>query len=243
MFFSFFRARLANLTAYLYNRSMETAGFLHSFLDELTAAFGGRLLFFGLQGSFARGEQTETSDIDIVTVLDELSFEDVELYRCIVSSANFPAQPCGFIAGKAELSAWEKSDLMSLVFDTKPLLGDLFALVPDFSNDDIKHNVRVTVCSIYHACLHNYLYDRSGDILRSLFKSARFAIRMKHFLLTGTFIHSMSELRAAVGAPDNTVISSAQNYTGSPDDFTFYTRTLLDWARSLLCSPLLRPAG
>lgn len=242
MFF-LLRTRLANLTAYLYNRSMETAGFLHSFLDELTAAFGGRLLFFGLQGSYARGEQTEASDIDIVTVLDELSFDDVELYRRLTLAADFPVQPCGFIAGKAELAAWEKSDLVSLVFDTKPLLGDLFALVTDFSNDDIKSNVRVTVCSIYHACLHNYLYDRSGDILRSLFKSARFAIRMKHFLLTGTFIHSMNELCAAVGTPDKTIMSVAENYADSPDDFTFYTRTLLDWARALLLSPLLRPAG
>ena len=242
MFF-LLRARLANLTAYLYNRSMETAGFLHSFLDELTAAFGGRLLFFGLQGSFARGEQTEASDIDIVTVLDELSFDDVELYRRLTLAADFPVQPCGFIAGKAELAAWEKSDLVSLVFDTKPLLGDLFALVTDFSNDDIKRNVRVTVCSIYHACLHNYLYDRSGDILRSLFKSARFAIRMKHFLLTGTFVHSMNELNALCHGTEKTIMTTAEDYIPSPDNFASYTRSLLDWARSLLCSPLLRPAG
>ena len=39
------------------------------------------LLFVGLQGSYARGEATEASDIDVVVVLDELYFADLLKYR------------------------------------------------------------------------------------------------------------------------------------------------------------------
>lgn len=40
-------------------------------LDE----FGDRVRFLGIQGSRARGEAREDSDIDVVTVLDRLSLE------------------------------------------------------------------------------------------------------------------------------------------------------------------------
>ena len=47
-----------------------------AYMEEFTAAmrreFGERLVFVGLQGSFRRGEAKEGSDIDAVTVLDEL---------------------------------------------------------------------------------------------------------------------------------------------------------------------------
>lgn len=61
---------------------------------------------------------------------------------------------------------------------------------------------------------------------------------------TAGFLHSfLDELTAAFGTPDKTIMSVAENYADSPDDFTFYTRTLLDWACALLLSPLLRSAG
>lgn len=50
-------------------------------IDEFTrlltwkcqARFGSRLLYLGLSGSYARGEATEESDIDIHLILDELA--------------------------------------------------------------------------------------------------------------------------------------------------------------------------
>lgn len=46
---------------------------LHTFLSALEETFPNRVWFVGLQGSYARGEATEASDIDIVVILDELS--------------------------------------------------------------------------------------------------------------------------------------------------------------------------
>ena len=46
---------------------------MKNFLQTLNETFGDRVWFVGLQGSYGRGEATETSDIDVVVILDELS--------------------------------------------------------------------------------------------------------------------------------------------------------------------------
>lgn len=46
--------------------------FLNTFFGMLKNEFGSRIWFAGLQGSYARGEADENSDIDIVVILDEL---------------------------------------------------------------------------------------------------------------------------------------------------------------------------
>ena len=42
------------------------------FLQVLEQIFGERVYFAGLQGSYGRGEATESSDIDMVVILDRL---------------------------------------------------------------------------------------------------------------------------------------------------------------------------
>lgn len=41
------------------------------------SAFGERLLYMGLQGSWLRGEAHENSDIDIMVILDGFSVRDI----------------------------------------------------------------------------------------------------------------------------------------------------------------------
>ena len=53
----------------------------NTFLNALNDAFRTRIWFVGLQGSYGRGEATETSDIDIVVILDELSATDIQTYQ------------------------------------------------------------------------------------------------------------------------------------------------------------------
>ena len=50
---------------------------MKNFLRTLDQTFGSRVWFVGLQGSYGRGEAMETSDIDIVVILDELSATDI----------------------------------------------------------------------------------------------------------------------------------------------------------------------
>ena len=41
------------------------------------SAFGERLLYMGLQGSWLRGEAHENSDIDVIVILDQFSVQDM----------------------------------------------------------------------------------------------------------------------------------------------------------------------
>ena len=53
-------------------------GWMNDFLQKLDDVFANRVWFVGLQGSYGRGEATETSDIDVVVILDELSVSDIQ---------------------------------------------------------------------------------------------------------------------------------------------------------------------
>ena len=69
-------------------------------------AFGERLLYMGLQGSWLRGEAHENSDIDIMVILDGFSVRDMDTYRGILKEIGFYEKSCGFICGKDEMKRW-----------------------------------------------------------------------------------------------------------------------------------------
>ena len=59
---------------------------MNIFLQKLDETFGSRIWFVGLQGSYGRGEAAETSDIDVVVILDELSTEDIQTYNTMLDT-------------------------------------------------------------------------------------------------------------------------------------------------------------
>lgn len=72
--------------------------------------FGGRVLFLGLQGSRARGEAREDSDIDTVLVLDRL---DTGIFPA--SRAALPEAGRALLAaGPEELFAWAGETLKNV---------------------------------------------------------------------------------------------------------------------------------
>ncbi|MBQ7450832.1 nucleotidyltransferase domain-containing protein [bacterium] len=83
-------------------------------VKKLQRAFGKNLLFVGLQGSYNRGEATLNSDIDLVVILNNLTFADLKLYRSIIESMPQKDKACGFISGKKEIKKWSKTDLFFL---------------------------------------------------------------------------------------------------------------------------------
>ena len=84
---------------------------LDNFINTLENTFGNRIWFVGLQGSYARGEATETSDIDTVVILDTLTTEDITAYNAMLDTLPHRELICGFISGKSEILNWEPSDL------------------------------------------------------------------------------------------------------------------------------------
>lgn len=52
---------------------MDIDAWMNDLIDQLKTEFKERLVLVGLQGSRARGEQREDSDIDIVVVIEDLN--------------------------------------------------------------------------------------------------------------------------------------------------------------------------
>lgn len=72
--------------------------------DRLLDRFGDRVAFIGLQGSRARGEATDSSDIDAVIILDRVSASDLDACRLILGDMPETELACGFISGIGEIS-------------------------------------------------------------------------------------------------------------------------------------------
>ena len=141
---------------------IEITTWMNKFLQTLNRNFGDRVWFVGLQGSYGRGEATETSDIDIVVILDELSALDIQTYNRMLDTLSHRELICGFLSGKKEILNWEPSDLFQFYYDTKPIKGSLDELLL-LIDDDAVHAIELqlvqapierTVERLHHALLH-----------------------------------------------------------------------------------------
>lgn len=70
---------------------------LSAWLDKFPAVlddtFPQRVWFAGIQGSYARGEATDSSDIDPVAVLDTLSTADIRAYSSMLDALPTVSSP------------------------------------------------------------------------------------------------------------------------------------------------------
>ena len=221
--------------------NFDITSWLKVFQERLISLFCNRIKFFGLQGSYGRGEQTADSDIDVVIILDEVNFKDLQNYQSMLDSFDEHDMICGFVSGERELINWEKSDLLQLVLDTKPIIGTLDYLIIGsleqlqylFSDDDIRRSVLTGACNLYHACSHNFLHAKDINTLVGLYKAARFTVRMKHFLDTGSYISSMKLLSEHVTDKDRTILNIA-SADFQENDFTKRSHILIEWASEII---------
>ena len=59
--------------------------YMQTIKQELLNTFGDELVYLGLQGSFRRGEARESSDIDVMVILEEFAVERMAEYREILN--------------------------------------------------------------------------------------------------------------------------------------------------------------
>ena len=104
---------------------IDIRAWMDKFLEALNDTFKDRVWFVGLQGSYGRGEATETSDIDVVVIIDELSAADIKAYSSMLHTLSHRDLICGFLSGKNEILNWEPSDLFQFCNDTTPIKGSL----------------------------------------------------------------------------------------------------------------------
>lgn len=198
--------------------------------------FGERVQFIGLQGSYARGEAKETSDIDVVFILDKLTFEDLKQYKDCISALAQRELLCGFVAGREELENWDKADLFQFFFDTKAVYGRLEDIIASPSLEDAKRAAALGACSLYHACSHNFLHTESPELLAALYKSARFVLQAEHFCESGNYAAGYTELLPCLSGSGRDILeTSIKPERISKNTVEKYSRLLLEWARERIC--------
>ena len=202
------------------------------FLKALNQTFENRVWFVGLQGSFARGEARDTSDIDMVVILDELSASDIQVYNAMLDTLPHRELICGFLSGKEEILNWETSDLFQFYYDTKAIKGSLDELLPLIDNSAIDRAIKTGVCNIYHGCVHNMLYEKSEDVLRGLYKSASFVIQAIYFRETGKYIRHQKQLSTLVSTHEKVIVDTfIKLKDGETIGFNEMSETLFTWCK------------
>lgn len=215
---------------------------IEEYIDELTDiladAFGERLVYIGLQGSYLRNEAMENSDIDIMAVIDDISVEDLDTYRqALVSIGNFD-KSCGFICGRADLSHWNPLELCHLLNTTKDYYGELKNLVPAYTMEDERNYVKFSLNNLYHELCHRYIHaDREHNISRLpvTCKSVFYIVQHLYYLRTGNFVPTKRELLECVQDEDKAVLElsiSLRNDDGYDFDRAF--SLLFRWCQSAL---------
>ena len=197
---------------------------IDEYIDKLTGAlkdaFGKRLVYIGLQGSYLRGEANENSDIDVMVIIDHFSVEDMDTYRDILKSIGYYEKSCGFICGKDELNRWNPLEVCQLIYTTKDIFGTLKDFLPTATMEDEINYVKMSLGNAYHEICHRYIHaDREKNIakFRMTCKSFFFLIQNLYYLESGKFVVTKKELKEQVSKDDCTVLELAELH----DNFDF----------------------
>ena len=214
---------------------IEITTWMDGFLKALNKDFGSRVWFVGLQGSYGRGEATETSDIDVVVILDELSASDIQRYNSMLDTLPHRELICGFLSGKEELFRWEPSDLLQFYYDTTPLKGSLDELLPLLDTATVERAVKIGACNIYHGCVHNMLHEKSEDALKGLYKAASFVVQAVALRQTGKYVKQKRDLLNVVSSDEKIIVENLLKIKDGCDfDFDNMSETLFSWSKKII---------
>ena len=214
---------------------IELSVWLPVYEKALKDCFGQRVCFVGLQGSYARGEATENSDLDLVVILDELTPADIRAYSRMLDTLPHREVLCGFLSGKKELQAWDAGDLFQFYHDTKPIMGRLEDIIALPGAQAAKQAVSIGACNLYHGCVHNLIYGKKERTLAGLYKSAAFLIQAVQYLRTGDYIRDREELMTAVPADEKEILqTTAHLKNGGEMRFDEMSDKLFTWVQKLI---------
>ena len=211
---------------------IDITAWMEIFLQALNETFANRVWFVGLQGSYGRGDATETSDIDVVAILDELSAADIQSYHAMLDTLPHRELVCGFLSGKEELMNWEPSDLFQFCHDTTPIKGSLDEVMAVIDESAVNRAIKIGACNVYHGCVHNMLHEKSEDILRGLYKSASFVVQAIAFKETGNYISHQKDLLQVVSSAEQAIVETFLTLkNGGTVDFNLMSETLFAWSQ------------
>ena len=212
---------------------VEINAWLDEFLKKLNEVFKSRVWFVGLQGSYGRGEATETSDIDVVVILNELTVSDIQTYNDMLDTLPHRELICGFVSGKDEILNWEPADLFQFYHDTTPIKGSLDELLPKIDSVAVDRAIKIGACNIYHGCVHNMLHTKNEDILKGLYKAASFVVQAIVFKQTGNYIKHQNQLLQESLPEERIVLETFLRYkNGEAVDFATASAILFEWSKT-----------
>ena len=180
-------------------------------LPQLQQAFGARLCYLGLQGSYRRGEATESSDIDVVVLLESVGLDDLDTYRSIVRAMAEGQKACGFFCSVADMLSWQRHELFAFQKDTADYYGKLENFLPVISINDAAESARIGASGLMHLLTHSYLYAAEDDrpmILQKAYKAAFFVMQVHKCVETGVYCRSRSQLMSRLDGADKEIISA-----------------------------------
>lgn len=218
---------------------MEIQQWMKEYQQAMEACFDSRIRFIGLQGSYARGEATAESDLDVVLILDRVTVEDLQCYREAVSDLPYRQQLCGFVSGIGELAGWSKAELFQFYYDTVSYKGNLDELMAKPVPADAAAAVENGACMIYHAAVHNYVHERDAETIRQLYKGSIFVLQAGYYVETKCYVHTRSKLAERLNGLHLKVLRRAEQVRSqgvTAVDLENDSKLLLQWAGSLIAN-------
>lgn len=208
---------------------MDAFGWARNAAVKLSAKFGDRLVFVGIQGSRARGEARDNSDIDLVVLLDHVCADDLAQYRSIIQTMPHNELACGFVGSEQVLASWPRHELFQFYHDTHALYGEL-PNIGEFTAADAREAARVGASGIYHAACHAYVFDgeAADDILESLFKGAFFTLQALQFARTGFYPRTKAELANQLDGDEARILEIGRDWQVYPPSDDGRRKQLID---------------
>lgn len=213
---------------------MDIDAWIDDLINQLRIGFEERLMLIGLQGSRARDEQREDSDIDVVVIIEGLNIDDLTACRSTIQRMPHAELACGFIGSPDVLAAWPRHDVFNLVNDTTVKYGSFDFIDTKFTVEDAKLAADVCASEIYHALCHTTVFESNMflNVLRGCLKSVFFGIRAKYFTQTGDFVNSRTQLSNLASSNEKKLLK-AYNEDIQMDDQELASR-LFRWASNEL---------
>ena len=194
----------------------------------------------GLQGSYLREEATENSDIDIMVVIEGLTVADLGTYRALIESLNHADKSCGFICSKSDLANWNPLEIANLLGSTKDYFGELLALVPDYSDQDIRNFVKMSVNNLYHELCHRYVHGSEENLQEALpfcYKGVFFILQNLQYLRTEEFFGTKAAMLEKLRGKDRMVMErSLMLNRGEAFNFADSFELLFSWCQETLAT-------
>lgn len=217
---------------------IDIENYISKLIDFLQCQYGSRLVYVGLQGSYLRGEATNSSDIDIMVVIDGLRVSDLDSYRSIILSLDEPDKSCGFICSRADLANWNPLEICHLLNSTKDYYGILKQLVPAYTECDIRNFVKMSINNLYHEICHRYIHSEQNKNIARLtgaYKGVFFILQNLHYLECGEYIPTKVELLPLLSDKNRAVLERAiQLANRTVYDFSESFELLFMWCQDTL---------